>query len=298
MGLFGGGGGTATTDTTTTVSPQDYITSMLQEIAGYAENINPGSYIQHKHAGFNPTETSALSMMAQSSGLRNLGNLLAPLADTGATVFSDVGRALDNILAGGATITPAMIESQGNQLEHSALANSNTQAVANTVGEAASALGASSSAAGNASRNLSNSSALAEPKKEEGYQNMAKGLLTGDQSALTKGLKQAGSLGQTMIGEGKTGVSDIDKAISNELKAGTLQQKETQKEYNNSWENAMGKELFPWEHADNMLNTLNKISKMAGYTTHTHSERNLAGLGKMKGLGEIAGIAKLAMEFI
>lgn len=295
MGMFGGSGASSTTNTTTTVSPSEDVANILQNVVAYTEGIDPGHYITKQHAGFNQYEQDALNRMANSDPLNYMSGITKGFAQTGASIENALGRALESVLAGGGQITPDVLKGQSKiLLDSMKKAESSASPM---VAQASSTLGGTPESNATASMALGNASASALPKLEQASANLAYSMLTGDQKAGARGLKQAGELANTYMKEGGKGAKAGNQAIQNELKAGQIAQKEQQAEYNTAWENAMGQQLFPYEYVNNLANVLNKVDRYAGYTTHSTRKTQMpstsffspVNIGKrMKTAGKIA----------
>lgn len=300
MSLFGGGG-TANTTTTTTVSPAQNVTDMLEGIVSYADQYaTPGNYIAKQHAGWNPTEQAGANALKNSYALKYMGNLLAPMVGEGSTALKEIGALASMLGSGQLGPTTKGAQDFASGLLNNALTSAMTGTENANVSSAANALGASDMTTANAGRNISDQRATSGLKALEGADQAGVKQQEAYGQSLLSGLTSGSKIASDMLNQSEKGLKDLSQANKNLLSVGEAEQNEQQKENDTNWENAMGEQLFPWEHADNMLNMLNKVSRMAGYTRTTNSSRDLPGGSGLMGIGSAlslaGGIGKLASD--
>lgn len=259
MGLFGGA-----TKTTTTVKPSDNVADLLKQIASMTNNMDVGSYINHNVAGLNQTQNDALNALTNNSALNQVSGMYGGLTQQGINQYGDVNQMIQNAAGNGVTgqqvndFTSGML---GNALNRNAISQGTS------AGNAAASLGGGAAVRAANKTNSANIAALTNNNRQQSLNSLGANVLQGNNTAQLGAANLLGNIAQSNIGLGNQSAALSQNAMINALNAGNQQQAQTQREYTNDWQNALGSQQFDWNQLNNKLNVLNSISPMAGYTT-------------------------------
>lgn len=291
MGLFGGA-----TTTKTSVKPSDGVADLLKRIATMTNQMDVGSYINHDLAGLNSTQQGALDALTQNTALNQVAGMYGDRTQQGINQYGDVNSMLQNLADNPVTgqsvkdFTSGML---GNQLNQSAI-NQGTNA-----GNAAASLGNGAAVRAANKTGANNIAAITNNNRQQSMNALGANVLQGNNSAQLGAANLLGNIANANVGLGNQSAALTQQSMMNALGAGNQQQAQTQNEYNNNWQNAMGAQQFDWNQLNNKLNVLNELSPMAGYTTTGISPgiskaqqlvgAGLSGLGTYGSLGGFSG---------
>lgn len=259
MALFGGA-----TTTKTSVKPSDNVANLLKQIATMTNQMDVGSYINHDLAGFNSTQQGALDALTNNTALNQVAGMYGDRTQQGINQYGDVNSMLQNLANSPVTgqnvndFTSSML---GNKLNQTAI-NQGTSA-----GNAAASLGGGAAVRAANKTGANNIAALTNNSRQQSLNAMGANVLQGNNSAQLGAANLLGNIANSNIGLGNQSAALNQTAMMNALGAGNQQQAQTQNEYNNDWQNALGAQQFDWNQLNNKLNVLNSLSPMAGYTT-------------------------------
>lgn len=259
MGLFGGA-----TTTKTSVKPSDNVADLLKRIATMTNQMDVGSYINHDVAGLNSTQQGALDALTQNTALNQVAGMYGDRTQQGINQYGDVNSMLQN-LAGNGVTGQDVKDFTGNMLGSQLNTNAINQGT--SAGNAAASLGNGAAVRAANKTGANNIAAITNNNRQQSMNALGANVLQGNNTAQLGAANLLGNIANANVGLGNQSAALTQQSMMNALGAGNQQQAQTQNEYNNDWQNALGAQQFDWNQLNNKLNVLNELSPMAGYST-------------------------------